>query len=62
MQESLVVFVDVIKCVRSIGWMLGSANGRWRAVPTLMTILKDYILCIINVDSTKKDWGRTHPS
>ena len=39
-QESLVVFVDVIKCVRSISRTLDGAEWPLQRVSTLMTILK----------------------
>ena len=39
-QESLVVFVDVIKCVRSIGRTLDGAEWPLERISTLMTILK----------------------
>jgi hypothetical protein len=39
-QESLVVFVDVIKCVRGIGRTLDGAEWPLERISTLMTILK----------------------
>jgi len=39
-QESLVVFVDVMKCVRNIGWALDGSEWPLERISTLMTILK----------------------
>ena len=44
-QESLVVFVDVIKCVRSIGRTLDGAEWPLERISTLMTILKGQFVC-----------------
>jgi hypothetical protein len=44
-QESLVVFVDVIKCVRSISRTLDGAEWPLRRVSTLMAILKGELYC-----------------
>ncbi len=40
MQESLIVFVDIIKSVRGIRKMLDSAEWPLLRIATLMTILK----------------------
>jgi len=39
-QESLVVFVDGIKCVRSIGWALDGSEWPLGRISALMTIMK----------------------
>jgi hypothetical protein len=44
-QESLVVFVDVIKCVRSIGRTMDGAEWPLERISTLMTILKGEFVC-----------------
>jgi hypothetical protein len=48
-QESLVVFVDVIKCVRSISRTLDGAEWPLQRVSTLMRILKGELLVFSSV-------------
>ena len=44
-QESLVMFVDVVKCVRNIGWALDSPEWPLEHISTLMMILKGEFDC-----------------